>query len=68
MAIEEAVDEMKVTGTATPSADGKLAGDVRIGARGERRRFLVADVNSWRTWWDPSRSDESVIRMSRSSE
>jgi hypothetical protein len=36
---------MKVTGTATPSADGKLAGDVRIGARGERRHFLVADVN-----------------------
>ena len=45
MAIEEAVDEMKVTGTATPSADSNLAGDVRIGARGERRHFLVADVN-----------------------
>src|SRR6202035_214807 len=45
MAIEEAVDEMKVTGTATPSADSKLAGDVRIGARGERRNFFVADVN-----------------------
>ena len=45
MAIEEPVDEMKVTGTATPGADCQLAGDVRIGARGEGRHFLVADVN-----------------------
>ncbi len=45
MAIEEPVDEMKVAGTATPSADGKRASDVRIGARGERRYFLMADVN-----------------------
>jgi hypothetical protein len=36
---------MKVAGTATAGADGKLAGDVRIGARGERRHFLVADVD-----------------------
>jgi hypothetical protein len=45
MAIEEAVDEVKVAGAATPGADGELAGDVCVGAGGEGRHFLVADVN-----------------------
>src|ERR1700733_10347764 len=45
MAIEEPVDEMKVAGTAATGADGKLAGDVRFGARGETGDFFVADVD-----------------------
>jgi hypothetical protein len=45
MAIEEPVDEMKVAGTATPGADGKLASNVRVSPGGKRRHFLVADVN-----------------------
>jgi hypothetical protein len=45
MAIEQAVDEVKVARAATPGADSELAGDVRLGAGGEGRHFLVADVN-----------------------
>jgi hypothetical protein len=45
MAIKEPVDEMKVARTATAGADGKLAGNVRVGAGGKGRHFLVADVN-----------------------
>jgi hypothetical protein len=36
---------MKVARTATAGADGKLAGNVRVGAGGKGRHFLVADVN-----------------------
>src|SRR5260221_14547606 len=45
VAIEQPVDQVKVTGTATPGADGKLAGDVRVRARGKGRHFLMADVD-----------------------
>jgi hypothetical protein len=45
MAIVESVNEMKIAGTATARADREFAGDVRIGARGEGRHFLMADVD-----------------------
>ena len=45
MAIEEAVDKVKVAGAATPGADCKLAGHVRVRARGKGRHFFVADVD-----------------------
>ena len=54
---------MKVAGTATAGADGQFAGDVRIGARGERRDFLVADVNPFDVFW---RRISSIIPLSES--
>jgi len=63
MAIEEAVDQMKVTGTTTPSADGKLASDVRIGARGERRHFLMANVNPVNGFLSAYLVDYSIERI-----
>jgi len=45
MTIKQPIYQMKIPRPATPGADGKLAANVRIGARRERRHFLVADVN-----------------------
>ena len=45
MAIEQAVDEVQIARAATAGADRELAGQMRLGARGEGRHFLVADVN-----------------------
>ena len=45
MAIEKTVDEVKIARSAAAGADRELAGQVRFGARGEGRHFLVAHVN-----------------------
>ena len=44
VAIEQAVDEMEVAGAAASRADGEFAGDMRVGAGGERRDLLMADM------------------------
>src|SRR5271156_4183818 len=54
---------MKVAGTATAGADGQLAGDVRIGARGERRDFLVADVNPFDGFLPADLVDRPIKRI-----
>src|ERR1700687_47783 len=63
MAVKESVDEMKVAGTATPRADRELAGDVRIGARGKGRYFLVADVNPFDGFLSAYRLGDPIERI-----
>jgi len=45
VAIEQAVDEMQIARAATTGADGERAGKVRLGAGGEGRDLLVADMH-----------------------
>ena len=45
MAVEQAVDQVEVAGTATPRADGQLAGQIGFCARGEGGAFLMAHVH-----------------------
>ena len=63
MAVKKSVDEMKVAGTATPGADRELAGDVRIGARGKARYFLVADVNPFDGFLSAYRLGDPIERI-----
>jgi hypothetical protein len=44
-AIEQSVDEMQVPGAATSRADGDLAGQMRLGSRGERGNLLVTHMD-----------------------
>jgi hypothetical protein len=44
--IEKAVDEMQIARSAAPRADGKLARQMRLGARGEGGDLLVPDMQS----------------------
>src|SRR6202012_5046566 len=43
--VEQAVDQMQVTGAATAGADRELAGEMGLGAGGERRGFLMPGMN-----------------------
>jgi hypothetical protein len=45
VAVEETVDQMQISGSAAPGADGQFAGQLRLCARCECRRFLVPDMN-----------------------
>ena len=45
VAVEQAVDEMEVAGTAAAGADGELARQMRLGARREGRDLLVSDMD-----------------------
>ena len=45
MAIEQPVDEMEIPGTATSSADGESAGELRFGARRKSGYFLMPDMD-----------------------
>ena len=45
MAIEQAVDEVQIAGSAAPRADGELAGQMRLGAGREGGDFFVPDVD-----------------------
>src|SRR5262249_41788046 len=44
VAIEQSVDEMQVSGPATSRADGDVAGQMRLGTRGERGNLLVTHM------------------------
>ena len=63
MAIVQSIDEMKVAGTATPGADGKLAGDVSVGARGEGGDFFVADVDPFEGFLPAHRVGDPIERI-----
>jgi hypothetical protein len=63
MAIEEAVDKVKVAGTATPGADGELAGYVRLGAGRKGRHFLVADVDPFNGFLSADLVSDPVERI-----
>jgi hypothetical protein len=43
-AIEEAVDEMQIAGSAAPRTDRELSGQVRLGAGGEGSGLLVSHM------------------------
>src|SRR5262249_53976964 len=45
MAVEQAVDEMQVAGPAAAGTDGEFAREVRLGAGGEGRGLLVAQMH-----------------------
>ena len=45
MAIEKTIDEVKIARSAAAGTDRERPGQVRFGARGEGRHFLVAHVN-----------------------
>ena len=45
VAVVQAVDQVQVAGPAAAGADGELAGDLRLGAGGERGRLLVAHMH-----------------------
>ena len=45
VAIEQAVDEMEVAGTAAAGADGELTRQMRLGTRRESRDLLVPDMD-----------------------
>src|SRR4051812_39431868 len=45
MAVEEPVDEVQVAGSTAPGADRQAPGQLRLGARRERRDLLVADMD-----------------------
>jgi hypothetical protein len=45
VAVEEAVDQVEITGTATARADRELSGEMRLGAGREGRGLLVAHVH-----------------------
>jgi hypothetical protein len=45
MTLEQAVDEVKIAGTAAAGADGEPAGHLRLGACRERGHFLMAHVH-----------------------
>ncbi len=45
MAVEQAVDEMQVSGSAAAGADRELAGQMRLGAGRECGDLFVADVD-----------------------
>jgi hypothetical protein len=44
MAIEQAINEVKVAWPATACADGNLAGEMCLGARGESSHFFMPYV------------------------
>jgi hypothetical protein len=43
--VEQPIDEVEVARAATPGADRQPAGELRLGARGEGRGFLVPDLD-----------------------
>ncbi|MGY4499419.1 hypothetical protein ACVWYH_003350 [Bradyrhizobium sp. GM24.11] len=43
--IEQAIDKVKVAGSATARTHGEFAGQMRLGTGGEGRDFLVSDMN-----------------------
>ena len=63
LAIVQSIDEMKVAGTATPGADGEIAGDVSVGARGEGGNFLMADVDPLNDFLPAHRVGDPVERI-----
>src|SRR5271169_7002675 len=63
MAIVQPVDKMKIAGTATAGADRELTGDVRFGACGEGRHFLVTDVDPFDAFLTAHRVGDPVERI-----
>src|SRR5580658_3472158 len=63
VAIVEPVNEMKIPGTATPGADGEPAGNMRIGASGKGRHFLVADMDPFEAFLSAQRIGDPVERI-----
>src|SRR5258707_10625076 len=63
LAVVESVDEMKIAGTAAPGEDCKLAGDVRVRARGKGRHFLVADVDPFNGFLSAHRVGDFIERI-----
>ena len=65
MAVEEAVDEMQVAGTAACGADGERAGKMRVGAGGECGDFFVAHVDPLQGAVSAQRVGKAVERRER---
>jgi hypothetical protein len=60
MAIEQPVNQMKVTRTAAPRAHGQLAGHMRIGAGCEGRYLLMAHMDPLNRFLAPKRVGDAV--------
>ncbi len=60
MAIEQAVDEMQIAGTAASGADRELAGQMRLGAGRKRAGLLVAHMHPVDAADPPQRIGEAV--------
>src|SRR5262245_20970310 len=63
MTIVKPVDEVQVARTAATGADRKLAGEMRLGAGGEGRGFLVAHMNPVDAFDAAQRVGEPVERI-----
>jgi hypothetical protein len=60
MAIEQAVYEMQIAGSATTGADGKLSGQMRFGTRGESRRLFMPHMDPFNLALAPKRVGQPV--------
>mgnify|MGYP003694065471 CR=1 FL=1 len=65
VAIVQPVDQVQVARAAAAGADGELAGEVRLGARGEGRRLLVPHVDPSELVLSPDGVGDPVERVSR---
>ena len=65
VAIVEPVDQVEVARAAAAGADGELAGEVRLGARGEGRRLFVPHVDPSKLVLPADGVGDPVERVSR---
>src|SRR5690606_34959361 len=63
LGVEESVDEVKVSWATAPRAHRDLSCESRLGARGERRRLLVAHVHPFDAVRHPQGIGEAVERI-----
>jgi hypothetical protein len=63
MTIEQPINQMKISRSATPSAYGELASHVRVSSRRECRNLLVANANPLNRFLTAQCIEDSVERI-----